>query len=683
MRTGSLRRGASAGLVFAALGLLPGCSTTTAVSSTPNEPDREVAVAFEGNNSISDRDLYRQIEDTMIAFAGEPTRVAAAFDAAQDLEDYYRTRGYPDVSVTHQLVREPELLLTFLIKEGPEVLITKLTLKGNDELPAEDLLPLWSRTPSGVLGLGDPYFVAADLRAFAAAAAARYRSIGYLDATVEEPVTERAKPTEATVLVAITEGPRYTIRDVVIDSELQPPETMDLSPLLAKPYDLTALRALRINLQRSLENHGFAAPQIRINADVNRADHTVVVNLRGSRGVRQHVVGVSIRGNERTSSAWLESLIRQPVDNWYNGESIDKSVQDLYGTGLFKRVSVEQSNVADDQLDLAFVVDEAQSRELAFLTGWGSYEQARGSIYATENNLFGLGQRLRIGGKVSVKSWGTDATWVEPGVFGSRTALTVTGFLKEREEPSFTDVSNGFTTAFSRQLLPMTQGRVGYSLESRDARDVAASVVGTSLQSFYKGSVFAELVYDDRDSPLMPSDGSRYQIRYERAGNVLGGSINLSRVTIGASWHVPLPLEEWTIGASYETGLVWSLDDNELPVQERFFNGGNDSVRSFRESQLGPKDPNGIPVGGQFRNILSLEVRFPIFRALQGAVFADAGNVGLSVHDFGLEDLRYGVGAGLRLALPIGPLRLDYSHNPDPRADERNDTVHISVGLPF
>jgi outer membrane protein assembly complex protein YaeT len=661
------------------------CTSTTAVSSTPGQTEQAVAVDFEGNDGLSDRELYRHIEDTMIAFAGDPSRVAGAFDAAQDLEDYYRTRGYPDIDVRHKIDREPELRLIFTIKEGPEVTVAKIDLEGNQAIATAELLELWSQTASGVLGLGAPYFVAADLRAFAASIVARYRSSGYLDATVTGPSTTRSNSTTAAVQIRITEGPLYLTKDIFVDDALQPPAPLDLNVLLAKPYDLASVRALRIRLQRSLENHGFAAPAISVVADIDRTNHTVTVRFRGSRGERQRITGVSILGNLRTSQSWLESLVQQPSNSWYDGDLIERSVQNLYATGLFQRVSVQQTNTAKNEIDLDFLVEEAQSRELSFLLGWGSYERARTSIYATENNLFGLGQRLRIGGIVSTKSWGTDATWTEPSFLGTDTSMTVTGSLKEREEPSFTDVTNGITTAFSRRLFAATQGRVGYSLESRDARDVDPSVAGSSLQTFEIGSVFAEIVYDDRDSPLFPSEGSRYQLRYERAGDFLGGRIDLSRVTLGASWHVPLPYDDWTIGASYELGLVWALDNNVLPVQERFFNGGNDSVRSFRESQLGPKNLSGITVGGEYRNIASLEMRFPIFRALQGAVFADAGNVGISVNDFGSSNLRFGLGAGLRLALPIGPLRIDYAHNPNANRllGERSGTLHISVGLPF
>lgn len=670
------------------LALLYGCAGMSAVSSKEGQEDQEIAVDFEGNGTLTDRELYRHIEDSLIAFASEPGRTAIAFDAAQDLQDYYLTRGFPDANVRHVIrgdsVRNgPGRMLAFEIAEGQRVVVRKLELGGNILFSDDELLPLWSRTQSGLLGLSDPFFVAADLRTFAASIVARYRSTGFLDATVDGPMVARERSTSsATVALHVHEGARYLTDQVLVVESLRV-DGFDAKGAVGQPYDAVALRGLRIRLQRALEDDGYAVPEIRTVTEVDRAQHTVRVRFEGDRGERRRVASIRLRGNERTVDWLLHRKIAQDRGAWYHGGKVEQSVQDLYATGLFSSVSVQQSVDDQNQLDLEFLVEEAASRDLSFLLGYGSYERARGAVYASENNLFGLGQRLRVGGRVSAKSWSGDATWTEPSLFGSDTSLSVTGFIKERQEPSFTDVSEGVTTALSRRLFPFTQARVGYAFESRDARDVDASVVGASPQTFRIGQVFAELVYDDRDSPLFPSEGQRHAVRFERAGSAFGGSINLSRLTVASSIHVALPWKDWTIGGAFEAGLVWDLDADPLPVQERFFNGGNDSVRSFREAQLGPTGAAGVAIGGEYRNIVSVELRFPLFKALQGAVFGDAGNVGLNVHDYGFSDLRYGVGAGLRLALPIGPLRLDYSRNPDPDAGERTGTLHLSVGLPF
>ena len=129
--------------------------------------------------------------------------------------------------------------------------------------------------------------------------------------------------------------------------------------------------------------------------------------------------------------------------------------------------------------------------------------------------------------------------------------------------------------------------------------------------------------------------------------------------------------------ASYIAPLI-----DQLPIDVRFFNGGSTSVRSFAERELGPRDRHGNPLGGEFSTVFNAELIFPIYGALQGAVFADAGSLlNRAVPDSGA--LRYGLGLGLRYKLPIGPLRLDYGVNPDRRASEDFGAFHFSFGFAF
>jgi outer membrane protein assembly factor BamA len=119
-----------------------------------------------------------------------------------------------------------------------------------------------------------------------------------------------------------------------------------------------------------------------------------------------------------------------------------------------------------------------------------------------------------------------------------------------------------------------------------------------------------------------------------------------------------------------------------IPIDLRFFNGGPTTVRSYAERQLGPKDKSGNPLGGEFYTIFNAELTFPIFGALQGATFFDAGNLH-GDPDVGFGGMRYAIGAGLRYALPFGPIRIDYGFNPDPHRNEDPGALHLSFGGAF
>jgi outer membrane translocation and assembly module TamA len=106
-------------------------------------------------------------------------------------------------------------------------------------------------------------------------------------------------------------------------------------------------------------------------------------------------------------------------------------------------------------------------------------------------------------------------------------------------------------------------------------------------------------------------------------------------------------------------------------------------VRSFGERDLGPHDPRGNPIGGEFYTVFNAEYTFPIWGDLLGAIFVDAGNLLRDARQPSLDDMRYALGVGLRYNLPIGPIRLDYGVNPDRRPDEDFGAFHFSFGFAF
>ena len=197
---------------------------------------------------------------------------------------------------------------------------------------------------------------------------------------------------------------------------------------------------------------------------------------------------------------------------------------------------------------------------------------------------------------------------------------------------------------------------------------------------------------------------------FDVASSALGSDIEFIRGTMRVGYYLPFgpkpltpgvvedqpagtPFQRWfrqsSIAFGARAGIIHSLTDSgsdeatAIPIDERFFNGGATTVRSFGERDLGPHDNHGHPVGGEFFTVFNVEYTFPIFGELQGAVFTDAGNLLPTSEDIGLNDMRYAIGAGLRYKLPVGPIRLDYGVNPDPHEFEDFGAFHFSFGFAF
>ena len=221
----------------------------------------------------------------------------------------------------------------------------------------------------------------------------------------------------------------------------------------------------------------------------------------------------------------------------------------------------------------------------------------------------------------------------------------------------------------------------------------------------YTASLSGQLTRDTRDDMFFPTSGYRGNVALAIARPDFGGTISYNRLLTGVGYFYPLSGGA-IIGLRFNTGVILPVGDQQsIPVAERFFNGGESSVRSFQASQLGPKDANGDPLGGTAFSTYTVEWRKKFTQDLAWSLFFDLGNVApnrtmvngqsplvldsdtliqATWHDY-LTDFRSGIGTGVQYMLPVGPARLDLAFNPDRDAtrNEADYVVHFSIGMAF
>ena len=642
-----------------------------------------VEVTFDGRSALGRATLLRVIEDQMLDLSRRPDSEAPVFDAGLDLADYYRNQGYPDVTVEY---RQPKrsadgstLQVTFDVSEGPRVVVDPMTIVGNASIDTEVLLPLWQRRLSDALGFGDPLFVASDLAAFREAIRNTYWSEGYLEVEVAEPKTERTD-NKAAVTITIEEGPQYTIDRIDVPDEIiaaigpAAPEQPD------GPAMTSSFRRYELAVRAALRRRGYPDPEVVLAARADRSDKTVDLRLRGKTGNKAVIAEIEIVGNTNTKEAFIRQRLGMKTDVYYDGKTEEDGVERLYRTGLFRKVQVRHEWLDDDRIKEVIELEEVDSRRADLLLGYGSYEQFRTGLRFEERNLFGTGKDLLVEGKLSERGHRVRGTLTDPAIFGSDMTLSISGELFRREEPSFTDRAASGTIALSTSLARNLRGRLGYTIANRF--DTSADVAGV-LSDYREGRVFTELNFDRRDNPLYPKSGEQAFASFESMAPAFGADVEFLRAKLGFTLHLPIWAETRIVLHSQQRWIWPGEGSDRIPIQERFFLGGENSIRSFREARASPRDAANQLVGGEYSNFFGTELRVPIWRALEAAAFAEMGNVGSDVRDYGLSDLDYAVGVGLRLVLPIGPIRVDAAHNPDEEPGESDWVVHFSVGYPF
>ena len=175
-----------------------------------------------------------------------------------------------------------------------------------------------------------------------------------------------------------------------------------------------------------------------------------------------------------------------------------------------------------------------------------------------------------------------------------------------------------------------------------------------------KSQITAGIANDNRDNPFLTRTGHRLALTPYFAGGFLGGTEQIVGVSLDARQYFHL----WKDSILLFSGQLASVDTwgdgTRVRIYDRLFLGGSNDLRGFNYRDISPRDINGEPLGGQSLAQFTVEYTMPIIEKARFAVFYDTGLVNVRPWDFSTDRVVSDVGIGIRLDLPIGPLRIDY-----------------------
>ncbi len=642
------------------------------------------APEFNGNMSVGTRRLRRHIQVQLQRFQERDYAEAEIDDAAYFLTEFYRGRGYPFATVSYRFdPQQRPPAVTFEIKEGPLIRLTDVNFSGVEAFPEEDLeeliLPL-------ALFKKKPPFSEASLERGIRNVIETYREAGFQEVQLAEKRVEFDRAAGAArAYLTISEGPRYKITEIEIRGELIYPEAevqKQGAKFLGKPFTLRAGTLIASSVRTFYMNRGHRFCEVSWDYAGDRSTGAAVITLDVEPGKSFTIREVKTQGLRRTRESYVTGSITIKPGQNYSRERESESYARLVRSGLFESINMEFEPVEEDQLNLTVRAREAKYRGTALSIGYGSYENLRLGVGVYDNNLLGLGKQGELGLGLSMVGESADVILRDPSLFGSSWQGQVRVFGTQREEPSFTREEYGVSLGTSRPVRRTARWFSRYEFSVSKATDIQPEAIVDS-ELIKVGILSGGFLRDARDNILNPSRGEYHSIQLDYGAEALGGDLDFLRFIY--QFRQFWPLGGSVVGA---LGVNWSGifpvgDTDVIPIQQRFFLGGATSVRSFQEGELGPKDSEGNPLGGEAFTWASAEVRFPIVQNLRGAVFADAGSVTREVEGLGFSRYSFALGAGLRYYLPIGPIRLDYGWNPDPEEDEDWSAWHLSVGFSF
>jgi len=670
-------------------------------------------IVFQGNRTVGTTTLRKAAVEELTAFDKQGQRRSDVDDAAFQMELAYRQEGYVFATVDYQIERvEGALVVTFTIDEGPRVILQKIEITGNTAFGRQKLLPFFEEDQSGLFGQGELLFIKADIESALSQIRDYYISQGYRSVAVGDPQYSFSDDrTQASVTVHIEEGIQYVIDDILFRGDVTV-KVQDLlenprQELIGKPYFRRRRLILQSRLIEICGNLGYPNAEVNIQEQQGAEPGMVVLTAEITPGPRITISEIIVRGNEKTSKKFIRNRLRLKPGDRFDFERQQKSFRQLYKTGLFSKVDLHlEQREGTDQWPLVVEVIEAPAKELFFEPGWGSYEQLRLKTGFREKNLFGTGRIFGLEATGSFKAQSLVARLSDPWFLNTKIKADLSVFYSRREEPSFTRKDKGGSLMFTKTIANHVKATGGYTLRTTDISDIDSEIAAEDAPTDYDyASLKAQTTYDSRNDVFFPTRGQRSFLSAEYADSFLGSQITLTRLTGGVRYFIPLT-GSTILGMRYRTGLIVpGADDFNLPIAERFFNGGENTVRSFKQSELGPQDENGNPVGGLAYNVFNIELRQQLIGNLTGSLFLDFGNVspnrsreeqGKPRYDSKsdimsdtfsqyFKDFRTGVGFGLQYQLPVGPARVDFAFNPDRDSDRDEDffVFHFSIGMAF
>jgi outer membrane protein insertion porin family len=614
---------------------------------------------------------------------GEPFVQARANAIAAAITELYRVRGFaqvvvtPDVQVlpeaaTNGVVHRP-VALRFDIIEGAQITVTAVDIQGGSAIQPDEL-----RSTLG-LAAGRPFYrpqLAVDRDTIERT----FRARGFRNVSVTSQLTFADNQHRVTVGWLIREGEQITVDRVLINGNSRIATALIQDELTIEPGSPMNDDAM-IESQRRLAELGLFR-RVRI------------TELPRSGSLKRDVL----------------------VDL----EEADTTTVDYGGGFEVSGIGQQSDEGAVDALDFG----------------------PRGFIGISRRNLWGKNRSVTLFGRVTLRRDREDLesasrgygfhdyrglfTFREPRAFGTTGDAQFTTFVEQARRTSFSFNRKGVTADYARRLGALTvTGRYSFDYTKLFEEQILVEdqlLIDRLFPQVRLSKLFGGVLRDSRDDVLDPQRGVVIGLDTSAAAKAYGSEVGFVKSFAQGFIYRRLPGRGWVVAAGARLGVAVGFEQDvpavleiasprglltrtvdraetelfptvirELPASERFFAGGDTTVRGFALDRLGTEDTldrQGFPQGGNGLTVFNLEMRAPYWKNLQFVWFLDAGNVFSEATDIRLNQLRASSGVGFRYRSPIGPLRVDWGWKLSTRlldagGRERSNVLHISLGQAF
>jgi outer membrane protein insertion porin family len=658
-------------------------------------------IVIDGAERVKAQRLRKEIKLKL----NQPVNEQQLEEARQKIIEVYQGRGFTDVSVQFRIdpidEKRGTARVVYTVTEGVRGAVSRINFEGNTHFSEKVLrkqMKTRGRTPIYFLdksGRFDEVQLQQDLdkiREF-------YQDHGYIDVEIKDVRRERMEKGPMILTIVVAEGPQYHVRKLTITGYQNTTEPRIRALLKMKEGSVYSPKQLRDDAKAVADAYGSGGyVDLVVQPEGTPAGPALIdVHYSIEEGVRSFVNRVNIEGNTRTKDKVIRREVLVAPGDVFNTVRVDITKKRLENLGYFAKVETypEETDIPGRK-DLTILVQEKRTGSLSFGGGFSTVDQLVGFAELTQGNfdLFnwpsftGGGQKFRLRIQYGTQRKDLILSLTEPYFLDRRLSLNGQAFYTEANYLSaeYNQRNYGFATELRKPINAYTSATLGYQLQEIEIFDVSASAgefIQSQKGSFSESKVFGGVVFDSRDNPLLTRRGLRVSFSPYIAGGFLGGDTQIYGLDLEASQYFHLPWDTiLVINGEIATVSQWG-DGNDVPIFERLYLGGSNNLRGFPYREVGPQDKNGEPIGGKSMWRTTIEWTFPIIEKARGAIFYDTGFVNSEPWSFGFNHIASDVGIGLRLDLPIGPLRLDYGYPLQRDGYNGGGRFNFNVGYQF
>ena len=633
-------------------------------------------IAIEGAERISAKSLRKKID---LKING-PLSEDELQKAREKIVESYQAKGFTDVDVKYKVDTDEARgtsRVVFTITEGSKGAVSAIRFEGNTKF-GDRILRKQMKTKGKTFysfidksGRLDETQLEQDVNAVKE----YYQDHGYIDVEVKEVRRERAKG-RLTIVMVLVEGPLYRVGKIRISGTKVANEQKVRALLKMKEGGVYSPKQIREDSKKIADAYGSGGyvdlqvtPQ-GIPAGEGRID----VHFEVLEGGPSFVQRINIVGNTRTKDKVIRREVLISPGDILNSVRVETTKKRLENLGYFEKVETfpEDTGVSGRK-DLTIQVQEKRTGSLNFGAGFSTIDQLVGFVEMSQGNFdllnwpsfTGAGQKFRFRLQYGNVRKDVTLSLTEPYFLDRRISLGGELFYREADYLSslYTQRNYGFSLETRKAIAPYTALSLQYRLEAIELFNVAptsSSQILLEQGQTTKSEVVAGISNDTRDNPFLTRTGHRLAFTPYIAGGFLGGSEQI----IGASIEARQYFHLWKDSILLLSGEVASVDTwgdgTRVRIFDRLFLGGSNDLRGFNFRDVSPRDINGEPLGGQSMASFTIEYTMPIIEKARFAVFYDSGFVNARPWNFDTNHVVSDAGVGLRLDLPIGPLRIDY-----------------------